>query len=351
MAERHGPLQFLKRLRRLTPARPAASADKGPELTRLALSATGANPIHTLLDDLRLPWHAPRSAVEQELGIGRDPFYRQDVVCFKATAPLPGFLTPWTARVFARFSPDLPITDIDGIVWSAPDTHANVRQAHDELARHFGAATLGRRYNTLVCGWQCGAAAVRLIAWPPEWQSPGLSNDAHAAEPRLVTACHVRLQTGFRVRLSAQEKAWLDEFSPVASKTPVLSLPIDRIIESAAGETELEYVRESSEALLRSVVGLVGHASDRKALIFCTHQLFVIALELILAFEVDRLLPAKGAGGSMLYVRCRTTCPGVQDKRIAITSNGEPDGLNDLGHELASAFGKPVEIGAYDYDA
>jgi hypothetical protein len=349
MAEKRGLLELLG-LRKQSATTPVPRSEPGPEPTHLALTASGENPIHALLDELKLPWRAPRRAVEQELGIVQDPCYRQDVVRFDHAVQLADSLTPWTARVFERFAPELPITDIDGIVWATPDTHANLQRAHDELARYLGPAAIGRQYNTLVCTWRCGAAAVGLIAWPPAWQSPGLQNGAHAREPRLITACHVRLQSGFRLPPSATEQAWLDSFITHASNVPILSLPIERILESSAGETQLEYVREPTPALLRKVAGQVGYAADRQALIFCTDQLFVIALDLILAFEIDRLLPAKGGGGSYLHVRCRTACPGIADKRVSITSHGDPDGLNGLAHELGSVFGKPVELAPYDHD-
>jgi hypothetical protein len=150
--------------------------------------------------------------------------------------------------------------------------------------------------------------------------------------------------------VSKIEAAWLDSFCAIDTDVAIEAAPADRIVETAPGETQLEYVRDPS-GYLPQLLGKLGHASDREALVFCTHQLFVIPAHEVLGFEVDRLLPAKGSGGSQLYVRCRTRSSGVSDKQFAITGNGSPDGLNELAQKLGALFGKPVELRPYEYDA
>ena len=350
MADAPSLLSRLGRRWRQQPEPVVPTIAQDPDPARLSPSPTGSNPIHDLLDTLGLPWHEARSAVEQRLGIRPDPFYKWDVVVIDDATPLPGFIAPWTTSVSAYASPDLPITEFDGVCWTSPDTAANVQHAHDAIAQHLGPARIGQHFNTMVCEWRSGTASIGLIAWPPEWQSLPSNSDAHAAEPRLISACFVRVQTGFRLTPSAQEIGWLDDFLPVDIGAPIQAIPIDRIAETAAGANALAYVREPG-AYLPRVHARIGYPADRAALIFCTDQLYVIPADDIVAFEVDRLLPAKGSGGSSLSVRCRAAGRGPASKRTHIASSGQPDRLNDAAHALAAAFGKPAEIQPYEYDA
>jgi hypothetical protein len=338
----------LKRLWHRPPAIPAAAPSPPPAPTQLPSSPSGSNPIHDLLDAWQLPWREPRHGVEARAGIRPHPFYGWDVVVIDDAVPLTGLLTPWNASVSTRFAPDQPITEFDATVSVADDAHRNVQQAHDHLARHLGPAEIGKRYNTVGCEWRCGAAAVTLTAWPPAWQSSSATSDAHAAEPRLVTACSIHVQTGFRPVLSEREAAWLADFQ--SARVAVDALPVERMAAAPPAQTLLEFVREPAAHLPR-VHGQLGHAPGRAALIFCTDQLFVIAHERIESFDVDRLLPAKGGGGASLMVRCRPGYAGSPSKRISLRQVGEPDGLNELGTKLAAMFEVPVEIAPYEYDA
>jgi hypothetical protein len=340
---------FLNLFKRRRPAA-ALEPEPGPppEPARLPLSPGGDNPILNLLDTLKLPWREPRHVVEARVGIGRHPFYSWDIVTVDEAVPLTGFLLPWNTSVSERFAPDQSITEFNAMVSVADDAQRNMQQAHDDLARHLGPAAIGQRYNTLVCEWRCGAAAVSLIAWPPAWQSSHGVSDAHAAEPRLITACSIHVQTGFRPAPSEREAAWLVDFEPAG--ITVDALPIERIAESPPAETLLEFVRDAPEHVSR-VHGQLGYPPDRSALIFCTDQLFILAREQIESFDVDRLLPAKGSGGASLMVRCRPGYAGSPSKRISLKQVGDPDGLNELATTLARTFGVSAEIAPYEYDA
>ena len=154
------------------------------------------------------------------------------------------------------------------------------------------------------------------------------------------------LLTGFRLPLSMEEERWVAEFRPVAETGPFLTPASERLLDGAPADTEVEYARDPGDHL-PLVRDRIGCPPGREALILCTHQLFVLPARDVLGFEVIRMLPAKGGGGSTLSVRCRATCPGVTHKTLHVAHHGDPDGVTPLGRELAAMLGKPCEVGPY----
>lgn len=322
---------------------------EGPEPSRLPSRPDGTNPIHALLDEIGLPWRQPRGLLQERFGITPHTIYGWPVVVPDTKHPLvSGLLHPISVQAFERFAPTLPAIYFTALAWVADDTRANIAHVVEQLAPRLGAAKIGKRYNTLVAGWQSGAAGISLTGWPPEWQDER-KNPAHAVEPRLATACHITIETGFRSALSERETAWLKSFVPLAQIDPGTTVPLDIIATTPAMEGSLEYVREPAGDLAH-VLGRVGHSADRQALIFCHRQLHVIAAEDIIDFQVERTLPAKGGGGSRLLARCRTPAIGIEHKDVSIAEHAKPDGITDMGRLVAEAMGKPLVVGEYFYD-
>ena len=79
-------------------------------------------------------------------------------------------------------------------------------------------------------------------------------------------------------------------------------------------------------------------------------QLYVVPTADILGFYVERILPAKGPGGSRLEVICRTDYPSFPTKRLTITSTRGIEDLNGLASAVSSTTGKCYEIGRPEYD-
>ena len=115
------------------------------------------------------------------------------------------------------------------------------------------------------------------------------------------------------------------------------------VVDLAPPEAQIAFVREPGPHL-KKTFGLVGASSDRQALIFCHTQLYLVRASSIEAFRVERLLPAKGGGGSYLDVICRTGEADCPTKRLRIHSADEPETLNDFGAELAGFFGAPFQL-------
>ncbi|WP_182083894.1 hypothetical protein [Aureimonas sp. ME7] len=306
----------------------------------------GANPILRLAARWRLPLEETRMEVVARLGVLPDPIYGWPALVLADAEPLPGALAPWTASAFERIAPQFPITRFTGLAWFEDDAHANLGRTADHLAASLGPASIGRRWNTLVAAWRAGLVEVSLTAWPPEWQSDLPRGEAEAREPRLRTACHVTLTTGFRLRLGEREREWVTGFRPLSIDGDVGTARMARAGRHAPGETELEYVRDP-EDLVEDRQRTLGLSRDGEALIVVSDQLFVMPRTDILRLSVIRMTPAKGGGGSSLHAHCRTSAPGADDQSVFLAQNSDPDGMSAFGRYLGDRLGCPVEISPY----
>ncbi|TCQ16207.1 hypothetical protein [Rhizobium sp. PP-CC-3G-465] len=338
-------MQFFNRIFRRTQAALTSWPD-GPAPAELQLCPDGMNPILRLADDWRLPRHETRMEVLARYGVLPDPIYQWPALVITNAEPPPGALAPWTASAFERIPPQFPITRFAALAWFKDDARANLRRVADHLAASLGPAPVGQRWNTVVAAWRSGLAEVSLTAWPPDWQSHGLQNPSEDRDPRLRTACHVTLTTGFRLSLSAREREWVTGFLPLAFDRDVGTARMAQAGRHAPGETELEYVRDP-EDLVDDRQRMLGLSADGKALIVVSDQLFVMPRTDILHLEVIRMTPAKGGGGSSLHAHCCTHAPGADSQSVFLAQHSDPDGMTALGQELGERLGCLVEVSPY----
>lgn len=328
---------------------PLISTSEGPAPTEVPLLPDGMNPILRLADDWRLPRQETRIDVVARCGVQPDPIYEWPALVLADAEPLPGALAPWTASAFERIPPQFPITRFTALAWFEDDAHANLKRVADSLTASLGPTSIGRRWNTVVAAWRSGLAEVSLTAWPPSWQSHGLQNPSEDREPRLKTACHVTLTTGFRLALGEKERDWVRGFQPLAIDGDVGTARMARAGRLAPGETELEYVRDP-EDLVEDRQRMLGLSAGGEALIVVSDQLFVIPRTEILHLRVVRMTPAKSGGGSSLHAHCRTRAPGADDQSVFLAQHGDPDGMTSLGQYLGELLGCPVEVSPYYSD-
>ena len=325
---------------------PLKSWPDGPVSAEVPLLRDGTNPILCLADDWRLPRHETRTEVLARCGVKLDPIYKWPALVLTDAKPPPGALAPWTASAFERIPPQFPITRFTALVWFEDDAHANLRRVADGLTASLGPTPVGQRWNTVVAAWRSGLAEVSLTAWPPGWQSHGLHNPSEDRDPRLRTACHVTLTTGFRLALSATEREWVKGFLPLALEGDVGTARMAQAGRLAPGETELEYVRDP-EDLVEPRQRMLGLSADGEALIVISDQLFVMPRTNILHLKVIRMTPAKGGGGSSLHAHCCTHAPGADDQSVFLAQHSDPDGMTALGQELGERLGCLVEVSPY----
>lgn len=328
-------------------------APRPSALLSSAVAGQGGNPVVDWLDAAGLPWRMARGALETRYGVHSDNPYRNDLVSLDVCpSPLPGMLWPFNFHSYPRYSPALPPVTLSTHISIGEEAEANIKTAIEPLARRFGSKSISDVNSTRRVEWRWGAASVTLTVWPESMQSgPKGINPAHRRDRRLGTACLVMVQTGWRPPLSLRERAWLNGFLPKGStenRTPArLRVALGEII---FAETQLEFMREPPADVAR-FRGAFGLSSDGEALIFCEDALYLIPLTQIVAFEVTRLLPAKGEGGSSLSARCETGYAAWPTKSVQVAQGERADDLNVIAADLAAAAGKPLELADYEDDS
>jgi hypothetical protein len=327
-------VQHLPRLAGIAPAQAAEFA-----------APPGDNPIRDLLTEAGIPWLRPRADVARRYGVRPHPAYGWNVIEIDGSQSLlNGLLWPLSALAMPQFSPRMPIMEFSGIASIGDDARANLRHVVEQLHPRLGEPAAADASNTLARRWACGSASLRLTVWPPELQRYPATVPAHSREPRLRSGCHVWFKTGFRILPSALEQAWLESFIAIGD-IPNASAADGRF-SSAPEESEVEFVREPVGDMSR-LVGRIGRSADGAALILCRDQLDLVRMNDVIGFEVERATPARGSGGARLYVLCRSDCPGVPTKRLAVASAPGADDLNHFTETVATATGKPFKLGDY----
>ncbi len=310
------------------------------------------NPVQAWLDAANLPWRSTRGDLTARFGIHTDNPYKWDIVPLEIRRPpLDGMLWPLGFQAFARYNTALPPERLSTHLWIADDADANIRHAAAQLARPLGTRRIEDHYNTRQVEWRCGLASVTLTVWPPSMQSgPKLTNAAHTRDKRLRTACALTVQTGWRPPLTPPERGWLDAFVPMGRTTNWTSAnPRAEFGHGLFAETLIEFMRDPPADLAR-FRGAFGLAAGGEALIACEDALYLIALVQIAGFKVERTLPANGGGGSVLSACCTTGYAACPTKDVPIARGARADDLNDIAATLATAAGKPLKLGSYEYD-
>lgn len=305
--------------------------------------------LHNYLTAIGLPWNCSRGSLEEKFGIQQHAAYSWEVI--EILTPLPfvrGLLWPLSAQVFPEFSAAMPATEFSSNAYFGNDARNNLQRTVEQLVPVLGEGKTTRTSNTLGHEWSFGPASVELYVWPPEMQRFPATNPAHLREPRLNVACHIGVKTGYRPSCSTKDKAAIESFVPVARIPGDLSA-MRRVQCRPAPQSELEFIRLLDEDV-STKCGWIGRSDDHSALVSFGPELYVVPMEDVIQFEVARVRPAKGPGGSWLQVRCRSKTSQNAVKNLTICEAKGSDDLSELAATIASAIGKPFALLPYASD-
>jgi hypothetical protein len=301
-------------------------------------------PVHGLLDGIGVPWRATRAELAARYGVVTHPAYEWPVIPFPTQPPLvDGLIYPLSAQAFPSLSPRAPATAFSAVVSLGDSVRRNIESPLAQLVPRLGEQRVGRQHNTLRAEWRFGRASLTLTAWPPELQSFRGGNPSHDRDPRLVTACHIQIETGWRPPLDAREQAQVDSFVEIARVEPADTFPPAERRFGAAPSTELEFIREPSQDD-GGRWGLIGRSADGEAVILWRRFLYLLPRAELAGLAVEYAAPARGAGGLWLHAEMRTGDPEDPAKRIFLASGGtgDPYALDRLARQLAGALDVPL---------
>lgn len=219
---------------------------------------------------------------------------------------------------------------------------------YDHTPLTVGAGDTTRSSNSLGHKWTFGPASVELHVWPPEMQLFPMNIPAHASEPRLKAACSIGVKTGFRPQCSVEDRALIESFVPVA-RTSAARPATRHALRQPAPQHELEFIRLPDEDF-GDMYGWIGRSDDQSTLIFFGPELYLVPMTDAIQFEVARVRPAKGPGGSSLNMRCLFNYAHEKTKTLTICSAAGVEDLNELAATVAHATKKPFTLLPYEDD-
>jgi hypothetical protein len=236
----------------------------------------------------------------------------------------------------------MPPASLFGHTHFGDDARENVRRTADPLTAALGPVRPAVEYNTFKAEWRFGPALLRLTSWPRDLQSHDSPIEAEEREPRLATACHIHIETGYRAQVSAAEQAWLESFQPIAPPKPPLAGGARAIHEATASEHGLEYVRRLPDGF-DHLLGQTGLSADGEAILFCRAQLYVVPMTEVLGLELERVEPARGPGGDTLLLHCRTG--GAAEPVTSLNLDSARFGaLEPAARAMAKALDLPLDV-------
>lgn len=302
-----------------------------------------ATPVHAWLDRAGFPWREMRAALAVRYGVRPEPAYQWDVIAVPTEPPLlSGLIMPPSAQAFGHICDLVPAVRFSAATWFGRDARENMRRTAGELEPHLGRVKIARENNVIRARWRFGPSSVALVAWPPDLQGDyGGSNPAHERDPRLDTACHVTIETGYRPPLSAVERGWVDRLRMVDELEKPGVRSVRDIQDTPGSEGDLEYVRMLPGDGER-LIGRIGVSDDGLGLIFCTSQLYAVPMAEVMQLRLDSSSPGRGGGGEWLSLECGREAGGTKALPLAAGSFGR--GLDAFGATLAQKLGRPYEV-------
>ena len=184
--------------------------------------------------------------------------------------------------------------------------------------------------NTVGHRWTFDTAFVSLLSWPPELQSATpLSNPAHDRHPEMRTFAHLAFAAGHGVALRPIEAEWM---------RTATALPQGGTVSRTSWTAGARVTSPFRGCLRRLPPELatrrtfMGVSADSAALVAMDGvEAFVLPKEHIVGFELCRIAPARGPGGSRLHALYRDPFTTVNPERskellvgTALSSLDEP---------------------------
>ncbi|MBO9685100.1 MAG: hypothetical protein J7598_00680 [Mitsuaria chitosanitabida] len=94
----------------------------------------------------------------------------------------------------------------------------------------------------------------------------------------------------------------------------------------------------------------VSISADKQLLFYQGRHLYVFPVGAVRSINVERMKPAKGAGGSWIEILIDGIEPGMPAKAVVAAEAAGADDLSQIASEIALALGAPLNLKPYSYD-
>jgi hypothetical protein len=308
------------------------------------------NPIHLWFDETGFPWERTRREWIRLCGLKRDAEDSTDkwIEC-EYSLGLEGWTQPLQTDVYDGLPMNTPATLFGSFISLGDDAAENIGYVQQTLSRFLGVAPITTGDDgTLRCRWAFGPASVELQAYY-------LPMKRYFHPPAEGHACRIEIDTGWRPSLTPQERIWLDSFIPLAKLPFRPEVTLASFDNAPVDPDEMQFVRDPTEPGVSRVFGSIGLSADKAALLFCSSLwgpgwFYIVPMTKVRRFFVERLVPARGGGGSTLFVQCKPDATTRGSMSLKICEAPGPDDLNALAEQIAGALQRPFELGEYHSD-
>jgi hypothetical protein len=297
------------------------------------------------LSNLNIPHMDSISDLKSRFGVRKSRFYGfQDVVVIEDSIPIvPQQVLPFEFSSLG--DPDLlPPAEFSTLLGGSTDARDNHRRAVEDFSRSFGNPTKNdSKSNTIGDTWLFGPSSLRIITWPPELNKRSV-NPSHEKHPELRTLCHLIVANGYRPQLSDREATWIRLAIPFVSNR-IQALHFGDSIFQGSHKGIYRWL----PANMQSGSAIVGRTPDLEAFIgIHGDTAIVVPKGSIKSFHLDRVLPARGPGGALLYLEYVDAFSSInRQRRIQIISGAEPRSLDEVAESITKLFGAELSIGEH----
>ena len=314
------------------------------------------NPIQGLLDQRRFPWRESQAALTERGGELTDPWFNRERIVFVDNDPplLPGLLRPFHFEPTSRDDPSMPPLQLWGWAWArrkpwlSSRAMASLNMIRESLEPALGRPEANDTSNSRSWRWQFGRAWIEIFCFPPLLALPPTGGEIpDQRDPKVDQSCWIKLYTGYRPPCAEAERAAIGAFEPWITLRG--SRTAAWIIASPPIQEVLEYTRKPCPGFERTI-GRLGRTRDGETFIFGAYQLHIVPVAEVDHVYVDRVEPERGGEGySALFLACRGSFGDRPVRRLFLTSDAEPNVIDDIGARVADWLARPCVQGPDRY--
>ncbi|NSX53950.1 hypothetical protein [Parasulfitobacter algicola] len=262
---------------------------------------------------------------------------RKAVEYTETKGAIPGLIVPLRAEVSTSDSPRYPVTEWTGYLDFGGKGPQNIDIASKFISRFLGKSDRKNTQQGIYDHWTCGLFDVGL-----RFQR-GKVTDHYVFENKLHNACIMTIHHGYLPALSAAEESLIATYVPVAKHSDDHKKQQVRLYGRRYVRNKFEVIRERKPCR-GGIVPSVGRSND--CLVLDAEVMAFVQMAAFTEFELHRIQPAKGGGGSYLIIKYTgddlfmKSC----EKDLALLESYAVDALDLIADDFSRLFDKPVRI-------